>query len=170
MLYKNPSKYLNLWTLFLYWLKSSIIIVITAICFPESGTSSFVSFCRGIMGLLENFWDDTLAGPRPENGLKKLRRYDSGPMPSSEHVPVVSRSITILKSNCSNIRVSLDDSSSSGPSSPAGSSTPGSPLSSWTSRDTKQLMRMKSTSAVLERAEPRIPTVYDWMVISAIDR
>ncbi|KAI3830610.1 hypothetical protein MKX03_016442 [Papaver bracteatum] len=121
------------------------------------------------MGLLENFWDDTLAGPRPENGLKKLSRYDSGPLPSSQDI-TVSRSITIPKSNFSNIRVSHDDLSSSGPSSPAGSSTPGSPLSSWTSRDTKQLMRMKSTSAALERAEPRIPTVYDWMVISAIDR
>ncbi|XP_026437446.1 dormancy-associated protein homolog 4-like [Papaver somniferum] len=138
--------------------------------FPRVRYIVFRIICRGIMGLLENFWDDTLAGPRPENDLKKLRRYDSGPLPSSEDVPVISRSITIPKSNCSNIRVSLDDSSSSGPSSPAGSSTPGSPLSSWTSRDTKQLMRMKSTSAALERAEPRIPTVYDWMVISAIDR
>ncbi|KAI3871475.1 hypothetical protein MKW98_011530 [Papaver atlanticum] len=122
------------------------------------------------MGLLENLWDDILAGPKPEKGLKKLRRYDSGPLPSSQDVPV-SRSITILKNNCSNIRVSSADSSSSGPSSPAGSSTPGSPLSPWTPRrDTKKLMRMKSTSAALERAEPRSPTVYDWVVISAIDR
>ncbi|KAI3871477.1 hypothetical protein MKW98_011532 [Papaver atlanticum] len=123
------------------------------------------------MGLLENFWDDTLAGPRPENGLKKLRQYDSGPLPSFEDVPV-SRSITIPKNNYSDIlRVAQADSSPSSPSSPAGSSTPGSPFSSWTTaRDTKKLMRMKSTSAASERAEPRIPTVYDWMVISAIDR
>ncbi|KAI3980203.1 hypothetical protein MKX01_033344 [Papaver californicum] len=121
------------------------------------------------MGLLENFWDDTLAGPRPENGLKKLRhRYDSGPLPSSEDVPI-SRSITIPKINCSNYRVSEEDTSSSVPSSPAGSSTRGSPLSPWTPRqDTK--MRRKSTSAALERAEPRSPTVYDWLVISAMDR
>ncbi|KAI3914299.1 hypothetical protein MKW92_037377 [Papaver armeniacum] len=121
------------------------------------------------MGLLENFWDDTLAGPRPENRLKKLRRYHSDPLPSSRDVPV-SRPITIPKSNFSNILVSQADSSTSGPPSPAGSTTPGSPLSPWTSRDAKRSMRMKSTSAALERAEPRIPTVYDWMVISAIDR
>ncbi|KAI3933863.1 hypothetical protein MKX01_028189 [Papaver californicum] len=118
------------------------------------------------MGLVENLWDDILAGPKPEKGLKKLRRYSSGPLPSSQDIPI-SRSITIFKSNC---RVSSADSSSSSPSSPAGSSTPGSPLSPWTPRrDTKKLMRMKSTSAALERAEPRIPTVYDWVVISAID-
>ncbi|KAI3933864.1 hypothetical protein MKX01_028190 [Papaver californicum] len=122
------------------------------------------------MGLLEIFWDDILAGPRPENGLKKLRRYDSGPLPSFEDVPI-SRSITIPKSNFSNIRVSDEDSSSSVASSPAGASTPGSPLSPWTpGQDTKILMRRKSTSAALERAEPRSPTVYDWLVISAIDR
>lgn len=26
------------------------------------------------MGLLDHLWDDTVAGPRPENGLGKLRK------------------------------------------------------------------------------------------------
>ncbi|MCL7049109.1 hypothetical protein MKW94_026991 [Papaver nudicaule] len=109
------------------------------------------------MGLLENFWDDTLAGPRPEKGLKKLHRYVSAPSPLTLDVPKISPSM--------NICVSPADSISSEPSSPA--SSPGSPLSPWTRK--KELMRRKSTSAASERAEPRRPTVFDWVVISAID-
>lgn len=29
------------------------------------------------MGLLDKLWDDTVAGPRPETGLGKLRKYSS---------------------------------------------------------------------------------------------
>eukprot|EP00268_Persea_americana_P039880 TRINITY_DN3952_c0_g1_i3.p2 TRINITY_DN3952_c0_g1~~TRINITY_DN3952_c0_g1_i3.p2 ORF type:complete len:142 (-),score=9.82 TRINITY_DN3952_c0_g1_i3:1294-1719(-) len=29
------------------------------------------------MGLLDKLWDDTVAGPQPENGLSKLRKYSS---------------------------------------------------------------------------------------------
>ncbi|GMH07738.1 hypothetical protein Nepgr_009578 [Nepenthes gracilis] len=29
------------------------------------------------MGLLEKLWDDTVAGPRPEKGLGKLRKYNT---------------------------------------------------------------------------------------------
>ncbi|CAL9134496.1 unnamed protein product [Musa acuminata var. zebrina] len=29
------------------------------------------------MGLLDKLWDDTLAGPRPESGLGRLRKYSS---------------------------------------------------------------------------------------------
>lgn len=29
------------------------------------------------MGLLDQLWDDTVAGPRPENGLGKLRKHDT---------------------------------------------------------------------------------------------
>jgi len=29
------------------------------------------------MGLLDKLWDETLAGPRPENGLGKLRKTES---------------------------------------------------------------------------------------------
>ena len=134
------------------------------------------------MGLLDNFWDDTIAGPRPDKmGLgKKLRKYDSLPVnnglvsiseDAAAAVPI-SRSITIVKPKSLIIQ---SDSGSSGsvPSSPAGSSTPTSPspFSPRTPRsDMKRLSRRKSMSEAFERAEPRSPTVYDWVVISALDR
>ncbi|KAL4340446.1 hypothetical protein GQ457_08G004950 [Hibiscus cannabinus] len=31
------------------------------------------------MGLLDRLWDDTVAGPRPDNGLGKLRKHSSFP-------------------------------------------------------------------------------------------
>ncbi|KAK8545420.1 hypothetical protein V6N12_026254 [Hibiscus sabdariffa] len=31
------------------------------------------------MGLLDQLWDDTVAGPRPDNGLGKLRKHSSFP-------------------------------------------------------------------------------------------
>ncbi|PIA27573.1 hypothetical protein AQUCO_07600028v1 [Aquilegia coerulea] len=97
------------------------------------------------MGLLDNLWDDTIAGPRPDKGLGKLRKYDSLP--------------------------TNNNGSGSVPSSPAGSSTPGSPFSPRTPRsDMKRLSRRKTISEAFERAEPRSPTVYDWVVISALDR
>ncbi|KAL5728530.1 hypothetical protein ACHQM5_001603 [Ranunculus cassubicifolius] len=129
------------------------------------------------MGLLDNFWDDTIAGPRPDkiSGLgKKLRKYDSLPVNGlvsiSETAVPISRSITIVKPKSLIIQ---SDSGPSGslPSSPASSSTPTSPFSPRTPRsDMKRLSRRKSMSEAFERAEPRSPTVYDWVVISALDR
>lgn len=29
------------------------------------------------MGLLDHLWDDTVAGPRPDNGLGKLRKHNT---------------------------------------------------------------------------------------------
>uniref|UniRef100_A0A452XHB3 Uncharacterized protein n=1 Tax=Aegilops tauschii subsp. strangulata TaxID=200361 RepID=A0A452XHB3_AEGTS len=31
------------------------------------------------MGLLDQLWDDTVAGPRPDHGFSKLRKYSSSP-------------------------------------------------------------------------------------------
>ncbi|XP_039028086.1 dormancy-associated protein homolog 3-like isoform X4 [Hibiscus syriacus] len=40
------------------------------------------------MGLLDQLWDDTVAGPRPENGLGKLRKHSSFPLrPNSSKEP-----------------------------------------------------------------------------------
>jgi hypothetical protein len=40
------------------------------------------------MGLLDQLWDDTVAGPRPDSGLGKLRKYASfSPSSSSSSVP-----------------------------------------------------------------------------------
>ncbi|KAL6996207.1 hypothetical protein U1Q18_006341 [Sarracenia purpurea var. burkii] len=121
------------------------------------------------MGFLHKLWDETLAGPPPESGLGKLRKYDSfsaarsstptGPgIIGPSEIPVT-RTITILRTK------SLNSSEPAGslPSSPAGSSTPTSPLSPTTPRgDFKRLWRRKSTMEPLESADPISPTVYDW--------
>uniref|UniRef100_A0A5B6ZI98 Putative auxin-repressed 12.protein isoform X2 n=1 Tax=Davidia involucrata TaxID=16924 RepID=A0A5B6ZI98_DAVIN len=127
------------------------------------------------MGFLHKLWDETLAGPTPDTGLGKLRKYDSFSAarspPSADQIPVT-RSITILRTNSTPRNVSVD--SGSFPSSPAGSSTPTSPFSPITpgpGGDFKRLTRRKSSRPeAFEHAEPRSPTVYDWIVISALDR
>ncbi|KAK3022123.1 hypothetical protein RJ639_045262 [Escallonia herrerae] len=89
------------------------------------------------MGFLHKLWDETLAGPPPENGLGKLRKYNSFSAARSSFASVssppttpVSRSITVLRTNSTNARnVNVSAGSGSQPSSPAGSSTPGSPFS-----------------------------------------
>eukprot|EP00262_Sarcandra_glabra_P020852 TRINITY_DN848_c0_g3_i1.p1 TRINITY_DN848_c0_g3~~TRINITY_DN848_c0_g3_i1.p1 ORF type:complete len:123 (+),score=1.67 TRINITY_DN848_c0_g3_i1:137-505(+) len=122
------------------------------------------------MGLLDKLWDDTVAGPVPETGLSKLRKYASFSSARSatinEDAAPISRSITILKTpNFRNFSVDT----TSAPASPSGSSDPESPLTPTPRGDAKRLRR-KSTSEAFERAKPRSPTVYDWVVISALDR
>ncbi|XP_028780924.1 dormancy-associated protein homolog 3 isoform X1 [Neltuma alba] len=91
------------------------------------------------MGLLDQLWDDTVAGPRPENGLGKLRKHntfsyrespgkesDAGSVRSSgdeslEEATRVTRSIMIVKPP--------GYQSGSPPVSPAGSTPPVSPFS-----------------------------------------
>nr|ACF79502.1 unknown [Zea mays]ACR38130.1 unknown [Zea mays] len=85
------------------------------------------------MGLLDQLWDETVAGPRPDSGLGKLRKYSSfSPSSSSSSsilapapapAPAVTRSITIARPPSLSVE---SYSSSSVPSSPA--STPDSPL------------------------------------------
>ncbi|GAB4855600.1 hypothetical protein Ancab_024221 [Ancistrocladus abbreviatus] len=93
------------------------------------------------MGLLEKLWDDTVAGPRPENGLGKLRKYDTfnfrqssgkdldggnakslGEAATGEEMRVT-RKIMIMKPPGYQIQ------NGSPPVSPAGSTTPTSPFS-----------------------------------------
>lgn len=149
------------------------------------------------MGLLDKLWDDTVAGPQPDNGLGKLRRsatinipgQSSSPeseealkmmrqrrasaeiMRSNEDVAQVSRSIQIMKPPYGR-PLSVD--TSEVPSSPSSDSPPVSPFS-WTSRERENPWRTPRTPTKLgsekrEKAEPRSPTVYDWVVISALDR
>ncbi|AAG29661.1 unknown protein [Arabidopsis thaliana] len=93
------------------------------------------------MGLLDHLWDDTVAGPRPENGLGKLRKHHTFSFrPSSgndqseagsarsygedslpEEAVKVTRSIMIIKPP--------GYQGSSAPASPAGSTPPLSPFS-----------------------------------------
>ncbi|KAM7471896.1 hypothetical protein LguiA_010079 [Lonicera macranthoides] len=138
------------------------------------------------MGFLHKLWDETLAGPAPEDGLGKLRKYNSFsatrspafPNTPSDHHGItttpISRSITILRANSTNLRnvnnASSSESPYSLPSSPSGSITPDSPLSPSTPRVNKKLARRKSTAEAIQCDESRSPTGYDWIVLSALDR
>ncbi|XP_057425353.1 dormancy-associated protein homolog 3 isoform X2 [Lotus japonicus] len=95
------------------------------------------------MGLLDHLWDDTVAGPPPENGLGKLRKHHtfasrSSPgkeladaagsvrpygVDSPEDATRVTRSIMIVKPP------GYQSPSGSAPASPAGSTPPVSPFS-----------------------------------------
>lgn len=87
------------------------------------------------MGFLHKIWDETLAGPAPDSGLGKLRKYNSlstpvsSVQPPGDDPPVpVSRAITIVRHNSAkrpNLTVTVE--SSSMPSSSPASSTPATP-------------------------------------------
>jgi len=49
------------------------------------------------MGLLDQLWDETVAGPRPDSGLGRLRKYASfsHSSSSSSPAPAMTRSFTI---------------------------------------------------------------------------
>lgn len=85
------------------------------------------------MGFLHKLWDETLAGPPPDSGLGKLRKYNSfsasRSAPPHDDLIQVSRSITVVRRDggpCNSLSVVE---SSSLPSSPVGSSAPSSPFS-----------------------------------------
>uniref|UniRef100_A0A453KUV4 Uncharacterized protein n=2 Tax=Aegilops tauschii subsp. strangulata TaxID=200361 RepID=A0A453KUV4_AEGTS len=91
------------------------------------------------MGLLDQLWDDTVAGPRPDHGLGRLRKYASfspssaaagttAAVPSADvAAPAVTRSITILRPPALSVTSPRGESGSgSAPSSPA--SVPDSPF------------------------------------------
>lgn len=103
------------------------------------------------MGLLDQLWDETVAGPRPDSGLGRLRKYNSfspssssssssflspaptaaadAPAPAPAPAPAVTRSITIARPPSLSVDASPRAESYNGssvPSSPA--STPDSPL------------------------------------------
>ncbi|KAF9689823.1 hypothetical protein SADUNF_Sadunf01G0132600 [Salix dunnii] len=114
------------------------------------------------MGFLHKLWDETLAGPMPDTGLGKLRKYDSFSVRSSSPVNAssanrngelnVTRSITIIRTSSSNLRnLSVDPGSA--PESPAPPSTPGTPLTPRTPRG--GFRRRKSPVEASESAEPR---------------
>ncbi|CAL5330180.1 unnamed protein product [Camellia sinensis] len=124
------------------------------------------------MSLLDQLWDDTVAGPRPENGLGKLRKqhtFTVRPSKESEGGGAeegmrVTRSIMILKPPPTQ--------NGSPPVSPAGSTPPVSPFAGG-SREAYRFRR-RSISDVYEKANgigPRSPTPPDdiyviWLVLS----
>ncbi|KAK0600822.1 hypothetical protein LWI29_018703 [Acer saccharum] len=113
------------------------------------------------MSLLDQLWDDTVAGPRPENGLGKLRKQtslglrsssgkeaDGGNVrsfddSSSSDVTRVTRSIMIVKPP--------GYQSSSPPVSPAGSTPPVSPFSG--NREPFRFRRRSTSDAYEKRNE-----------------
>ncbi|KAK4480798.1 hypothetical protein RD792_011649 [Penstemon davidsonii] len=122
------------------------------------------------MSFLHKIWDETLAGPTPDSGLGKLRKYNSfAATRSADSPPLVvvpppsddSRFIPIPRSisavNRNNLTVSVD--SASLPSSPVGSSTPTSPFSPSTppAGNFKKLTRRKS----LQNSKSKGPNGYD---------
>ncbi|VAH98334.1 unnamed protein product [Triticum turgidum subsp. durum] len=78
------------------------------------------------MGLLDQLWDETVAGPRPDHGLGRLRKYSSfstSTPAAADVAPAVTRSITIARPPSLSLP---SGESNSVPSSPA--SGPDSPL------------------------------------------
>ncbi|XP_030442794.2 dormancy-associated protein homolog 4-like [Syzygium oleosum] len=127
------------------------------------------------MGLLHMLWDDAFAGgPPPDSGLGKLRFSAAAAPPRSAAVPrgagLVSRRVTIVRTGSPGGGAVCPDSV---PEPPArcGSSDPGTPPPSPGTQqgDFKKFTRRKSSQA-LQKAEPRSPTVFDWILISALDR
>ncbi|KAG2695652.1 hypothetical protein I3760_07G022300 [Carya illinoinensis] len=123
------------------------------------------------MGLLDQLWDDIIAGPRPDKGLGKLRKHsafsfrsESGKESdggnarsygedSSDEAIRVTRSIMIINPP--------GYQNGSPPVSPAGSTPPVSPFSGG--RDSFRFRR-RSTSDVYEKASKartRSPPPYD---------
>ncbi|XP_009794757.1 dormancy-associated protein homolog 3 [Nicotiana tabacum] len=137
------------------------------------------------MGFLHKLWDDTLAGPAPDSGLSKLRKFNTfsgrtaSSAPSSptkfrhlnaaaaaavDPIPI-SRSITILRSNSTSASRSgnATPDSVSAPSSPATSSAPTSPFAPSSARRYYKKQPKGKTN------RERSPN-YDWIVLSAWDR
>ncbi|TVU05659.1 hypothetical protein EJB05_48830 [Eragrostis curvula] len=134
------------------------------------------------MGLLDQLWDETLAGPRPDSGLSKLRKSSSfsrfswsssSPVAANDTppAPAMTRSTTMTA-------LSVDTSplgesyGSSGPESPA--STLDSPFASAITPKGEGWRNFRRKPKVADGPEtvfaPRSPTVYDWVVISSLDQ
>ncbi|KAJ6427164.1 hypothetical protein OIU84_022717 [Salix udensis] len=131
------------------------------------------------MGFLHKLWDETLAGPMPDSGLGKLRKYDSFSARSSPPVNAsaasrngemnVTRSITIIRRSSASSLRSLSVDPGSAPESPPPPSTPGTPLTPGTPRG--DFRRRKSSVEASESAEPRsLITVHEWIVLNPLDR
>ncbi|OEL35071.1 hypothetical protein BAE44_0003910 [Dichanthelium oligosanthes] len=125
------------------------------------------------MGLLDKLWDDTVAGPRPDTGLGRLRKQPARPaavkindpagdpaafvLPSpasgSEETPVkVTRSIMIKRP--AGYPSSPRSAASTPPASPLGTTPPISPFAGAVLNSSGGRFRRKSSSDAYERASP----------------
>ncbi|XP_004510547.1 dormancy-associated protein homolog 4 isoform X2 [Cicer arietinum] len=108
------------------------------------------------MGFLDKLWDETLAGPTPETGLGKLRKYNSfsavRSAPVKEDVQI-SRSITIIRAHSNYGRATASE-----PTSPCSSApiTPRTPLTPDTpGGDFKKFTRRKASVDPVASVEHR---------------
>ncbi|KAJ6932841.1 dormancy-associated protein [Populus alba x Populus x berolinensis] len=137
------------------------------------------------MGFLHKLWDETLAGPMPDSGLGKLRKYDSFSVRSSPPVDAaaaansiedmnITRSITVVRTNNSRYLRNIAVDPCSSPESPATPSTPTTPLTpgiTGTPRgDFRRITTRKSSDEALESGEPRSLNIYDWFSLSDSDK
>jgi hypothetical protein len=131
------------------------------------------------MGLLDKLWDDVVAGPKPEKGLGKLRQKHGNPPQGFELVLSlvetearrVTQSISIKKPPALQTNFDYSDS-------PVSSPAASSPMASPATRERETIWRsvfhssqnrgIKATK--VDNASPHSPTVYDWVVISALDK
>ncbi|KAG8097306.1 hypothetical protein GUJ93_ZPchr0013g34572 [Zizania palustris] len=125
------------------------------------------------MGLLDKLWDDTVAGPRPDTGLGRLRKHAARPAavkindaagdattmvvppptpPGAEEAPAVKVTRSIMIKRPVGYPASPRSAASTPPASPAGSTPPISPFAGAGGR-----FRRKSLSDAYERATP-VPT------------
>ncbi|XP_021742585.1 dormancy-associated protein homolog 3-like isoform X1 [Chenopodium quinoa] len=91
------------------------------------------------MGLLEKLWDDTLAGPQPDSGLGRLRKFNTFNSRSTPSKEMEGGSSVGRSDNPEEVKVSrkimivkppgYTQGAGSAPASPAGSTPPSSPFS-----------------------------------------
>lgn len=128
------------------------------------------------MSFLQKLWDETLAGPAPDSGLSRLRKYNSfsasrsPSMLSNDVVSNIPPTIQIPSPT-----LTLSQSPNSFPESPmASSSSPSTPPETPRGDEMKRITRRRSIDyprrRPLEGPEPTTPSVYDWIVITALDR
>ncbi|KAF2607589.1 hypothetical protein F2Q68_00043744 [Brassica cretica] len=124
------------------------------------------------MGFLHKLWDDTVAGPAPENGLGKLRKHVSlATVQSPLSIDQVTRSIVVTKGN-NNVRGlrNLKMGPGRASDSPTGSSsTPGTPLTPGTPCDHFGPFSADKIPSAGE-VDASSLTTYEWIVINALDR
>lgn len=139
--------------------------------------------------MLDKIWDETLGGPQPESGLRRLRRNAYG---SAAAGKMQVRSVDVdemsLREGGSEVNRAIGkapkllyiqrslsmESSSSSTSPPASPTTASSPSASSTPRDRENVWRSVFNpgsnlntktigSQKFDKAEPQSPTVYDWL-------
>ncbi|KAJ8466502.1 hypothetical protein OPV22_029054 [Ensete ventricosum] len=98
------------------------------------------------MGLLDQLWDDTVAGPRPETGLGRLRKHSSFGLRSNSTIKA--EGAAAIGGGCDRGWTTPSPGNATPRCSPACSTPPVSPFSG--SRDSNRLRR-KSLSDAYER-------------------